>query len=659
MWRWSLRCWRGLEEVLVNDVAVDDVALNTVVVDDVKLLREYVQFGSQKAFAEIVKLHMRMVYATCLREVRDANLAEDAAQSVFLTLSRKARTVLSYRSLSGWLFLAARLEGRNALRREIRRSRAEERHAILVSSQMTDGPDWFRHERVVNDALSALNTTDREAVLLRYFEGRTAREVADVLGVSETAAERRLSRAVLKMREHLATYGVASTVALIALLETEKAQAAPASAIASALQRHAAIHGAAGAHTGTVVLKGLWIKRASAVGAAVLLVASVFAVIRYRGALPSVSNYLIQKILVPEGARPVISNIDIGAPLQGHSAGMRSLVAAPHAVIRQGVLTLTVPKNPFEPPVINSTQPFEGNVPTSPAFGEHPPSLVSVRDSGMLVTGVPPSVASSEKVIWTGNISTRSAVFMIDETYHGTVLSDEKGKTLWRSLLLPASIEPTSNGMTAAVGKFQIYGIKQVQDASQKRLKTLEKQYAGKPEKSGEYAAKREAIVQETKVGISDAVERAHGALYAYQQGHLIMKVTILIDHGTVEIRMPDGHLQLVTTADIATLHYDTLKGGTLQPLSIDPHSLRPRSEVIGPILPPFAANFGTGERHLIYRSHNGTFVVKEVVTARNGNVTRAFIDFFGRPAVGHSQSDVPGGGDSPLKRILPDSLLP
>jgi len=654
-----LHCRCGLEEVVVNDVAVDDVAVNTVGVDDVKLLREYVRTGSQKAFAEIVKLHMGTVYATCLREVRDANLAEDAAQSVFLTLSRKARTVLSYRSLSGWLFLAARLEGRSALRRELRRSRAEERHATLVSAQMTDGPDWFRHERVVNDALSALNTTDREAVLLRYFEGRTAREVADVLGVSETAAERRLSRAVLKMREHLTAYGVASTVALLALLDAERAQAVPAKAITNTLQRHAAAHGTAGAgaYAGAAVLKGLRLRQATAAGAALLLAAGVIAVIHYRSALPSIPGNLIQRMMIPDGAKPVVSNFDIGAPLQTHTAAMRTMIASPHAAIRNGILTLTAPSTSYEMPSIYSPQPFEGNVVSSPAFTEHPSAVVAVPDPIPSSPGMPAAGIHSAKTIWTGDISKKPAVFMVDETYRGTALKDESGKTLWQSSLLPQWIRPISGGMTAAVETYQEHGVKQARLDSQQRLKALEKQYAGRPGKAAEYSAKRDAIVQETRSMLSDAVERARGALYAYQQGHLIMKITVRVDHGTVEIRTPDDHLQLVTTADIVTLQYDTLKGGTRQSITIEPSAVRPRTEIIGPILPQITAGLTNGERRLIFRSHTGAFVVQEIMTARNGVVNRSFMDIFGQPAIGLIKSDTPGGSQSPFRNLLPSSL--
>lgn len=58
--------------------------------DDWQLLREYVDQGSQAAFTTLVERHVNFVYSPCLREVRDAALAEDVTQVVFLILARKA-----------------------------------------------------------------------------------------------------------------------------------------------------------------------------------------------------------------------------------------------------------------------------------------------------------------------------------------------------------------------------------------------------------------------------------------------------------------------------------------------------------------------------------------------------------------------------------------
>ena len=82
---------------------------------DSYLLRQYVRHNSQAAFAALVRRYGGLVHATCLREVDDPHLAEDATQVVFLLLARKAPSLLRVDPLAGWLFRAARFSARNAL----------------------------------------------------------------------------------------------------------------------------------------------------------------------------------------------------------------------------------------------------------------------------------------------------------------------------------------------------------------------------------------------------------------------------------------------------------------------------------------------------------------------------------------------------------------
>jgi DNA-directed RNA polymerase specialized sigma24 family protein len=53
---------------------------------DQQLLREYAESGSEPAFTEVVQRNVDFVYSAALRLVRDAHLAEDVSQKVFLAL---------------------------------------------------------------------------------------------------------------------------------------------------------------------------------------------------------------------------------------------------------------------------------------------------------------------------------------------------------------------------------------------------------------------------------------------------------------------------------------------------------------------------------------------------------------------------------------------
>jgi RNA polymerase sigma factor (sigma-70 family) len=194
------------------------------------LLRRYVQDGAQEAFAQLVQQHLSLVYATCLREVRDPDLAQDVTQVVFLVLARKAPALHARTSLAGWLFRTARLASRNALRKERRRMFYEQQAAQQAAQTLPNPYDlWDQIEPLLNEALSALRPPEREAVLLRFFQERSFPEIGAALGLSEDAARMRVSRALDKLRRHFRKHGVVlAAAALPGLLAARAGQAAPA-----------------------------------------------------------------------------------------------------------------------------------------------------------------------------------------------------------------------------------------------------------------------------------------------------------------------------------------------------------------------------------------------------------------------------------------------
>jgi|GEM_PF-2099790 len=203
--------------------------------EDAFLLRRFVRHKSQASFAELVRRYGGLVHATCLREVDDPHLAEDATQVVFLLLARKAPSLLRLDSLAGWLFRASRFSARNALRSERRRRTREEEVIADMTQAHLNGPplpSWDHLEPVLNAALASLRPHEQEVVLVRYLEGASWRETAARLGLAEDAAQKRGTRAVDKMRRFVNHQGLMlSLAALTALLSEEAARAAPLPAV--------------------------------------------------------------------------------------------------------------------------------------------------------------------------------------------------------------------------------------------------------------------------------------------------------------------------------------------------------------------------------------------------------------------------------------------
>src|ERR1039457_2780134 len=108
--------------------------------DGTRVLQEYVQRGSDEAFAALVERHINKVYSVALRQVGNPHRAEEVTQAVFVILARKSRSLLKHTSLSGWLFQTARLTSVTLLRSEIRRGRREEEaHMQTIVDQPESG----------------------------------------------------------------------------------------------------------------------------------------------------------------------------------------------------------------------------------------------------------------------------------------------------------------------------------------------------------------------------------------------------------------------------------------------------------------------------------------------------------------------------------------
>ncbi|MBI5382622.1 MAG: TonB family protein [Opitutae bacterium] len=225
-------------------------------IEDAELLRRYAENRSEDAFAELVRRHLNLVYSAALRQTGgDAHRAQDVAQLVFTDLARKAAALARRPTLAGWLYTSTHYATTKALRTEWRRqAREQEAHAMQeILSDSGPTPDWDRLRPVLDAAMRDLNERDREAVLLRFFEGRGFAEVGARLSLTENAARMRVERALEKLRAQLARRGVTSTAAALAVLLAEQAVVAAPAGVAAHVTG-AALLGATAAGGGAISL---------------------------------------------------------------------------------------------------------------------------------------------------------------------------------------------------------------------------------------------------------------------------------------------------------------------------------------------------------------------------------------------------------------------
>ncbi|HWN97186.1 MAG TPA: sigma-70 family RNA polymerase sigma factor [Methylomirabilota bacterium] len=240
--------------------------------DTSELLRRYVEAGSEQAFAELVERHVDLVYSTALRKVRgDAHLAQDITQAVFADFARKARALPADVVPGGWLYRHTCFKTGQTLREEISR-RGREQKAVEMNT-LNDDSDatWKALAPLLDDAMARLGARDRDAIVLRYFEGRDLRTVGAALGVNDDAAQKRVSRAVERLREFFAKRGVTvGASGLVVVIGANAVQAAPAG-LAATLTTASLASAAAGTGTTLTLLKFMAMTKLKLTVAAALL----------------------------------------------------------------------------------------------------------------------------------------------------------------------------------------------------------------------------------------------------------------------------------------------------------------------------------------------------------------------------------------------------
>jgi RNA polymerase sigma factor (sigma-70 family) len=203
---------------------------------DSQLLKAYVESHSEPVFAELVRRYTDLVYSAALRMVSDSHLAQDVTQNTFVALAKQAGQIKDRPALCGWLHQTARNIAAQTIRTDVRR-RAREKEALTMNEPLAnDNPEiaWEEIAPHLDAALEELGEVDREALMLRYFQNKPFHAIGFVLGVSDDAAQKRVTRAVERLRELFAKRGVTvSAGGLAVVISANAVKAAPAGLAAS------------------------------------------------------------------------------------------------------------------------------------------------------------------------------------------------------------------------------------------------------------------------------------------------------------------------------------------------------------------------------------------------------------------------------------------
>lgn len=198
---------------------------------DRTLLARFAHNRDEAAFEQLVRRHQTLVLGVCRRHLRHEEDVEDAFQATFLVLAAKADKVRWQASIANWLYgVALRIARKAAGRRGKRQRRERTDMETVAQAELCEVADHHAAQ-ILDEELSRLPEKYRAPLVLCCLEGRSRREAAEQLGLSEQAVKGRLERGRKKLRVRLMVRGVSLAVAVAAL----GASQAPASAAGSTL----------------------------------------------------------------------------------------------------------------------------------------------------------------------------------------------------------------------------------------------------------------------------------------------------------------------------------------------------------------------------------------------------------------------------------------
>lgn len=251
--------------------------IKEIMTDDAQLLQRYAEKRSEPAFGELVTRHIDLVFSAALRVVGgDRHLAQDVTQTVFADLARKATSLPRDVVLPGWLYRHACFTAAKAVRaerrRQIRETTAMEMNALHDNTE----PDWEQIAPVLDEAMNQLSASDRDAIVLRFLKRQDFRAVGSALGVGEDAAQKRVSRAVDKLRTFLSQRGVTLTATTLATtLATEAVVVAAPAGLAVSVTAASLAAAAAGTGISATLVKFMATTKLKAGIASAIVAASV------------------------------------------------------------------------------------------------------------------------------------------------------------------------------------------------------------------------------------------------------------------------------------------------------------------------------------------------------------------------------------------------
>jgi RNA polymerase sigma-70 factor (ECF subfamily) len=166
-------------------------------------LLDLVLSGDIASFGKLCDRYYNSIVAIAYSVLTDHHLAEDAAQETFLRALKNLKKLKSKEKFGSWLAQICRNVAKDMAKKKLRGIDTED---VLP---LTDGGNDEHENQAVKQAIGRLSLSDRELIVLRYYNSMSHEQMSSVLGLSKAAINNRLVRSRKKIAKHLQNNGFA------------------------------------------------------------------------------------------------------------------------------------------------------------------------------------------------------------------------------------------------------------------------------------------------------------------------------------------------------------------------------------------------------------------------------------------------------------------
>jgi RNA polymerase sigma-70 factor (ECF subfamily) len=181
-----------------------------------QLFIQSLKSGDSLAYEKLVTLYQNLVYNTCYSFLKQSDIAEDQTQEVFILIFNSIAQFEEKSSLKTWIYRITVSRCLDYLRSQNRQKRKSTGLLSLfgLSQEIPASNDFTPYEhlenkeyaKIIADTLDEMKDKYKTAFVLKYMEGLSQKEIAQIMECSEKAVEGILARAKIILKEKLISY---------------------------------------------------------------------------------------------------------------------------------------------------------------------------------------------------------------------------------------------------------------------------------------------------------------------------------------------------------------------------------------------------------------------------------------------------------------------